>query len=73
MQQRKVVPVNQIELRTMLCEMIAAVQNGESSAENLNAVSSAANSVIKSVALQIKYDQIRGVKPFSTFIKSEVQ
>jgi hypothetical protein len=53
--------------------MIAAVQNGESSAENLNAVSSAANSVIKSVALQIKYDQIRGVKPFSTFIKSEVQ
>lgn len=62
---------NQIELREVLLEEIAALRDGSVTPERVNAVSHASNIVLKSITQQINYAVQRGERPFVEFLSQE--
>lgn len=64
-------PSNITELRTVLCETIAAVRAKEITPDAAEAVSNASGKIVASLRVELEYRRMRGEVPVLPFIEGE--
>lgn len=59
---------NTKELRVVLLDEINKIRNGETTPDNVNAISRATGKILSSVRLELEYNKILGIRPDIDFI-----